>query len=103
MDHLVNEKHGLGNKAHDVRLAQDILSLSEIEILADGLVKGEKDMQLNSKVVLEFLRHVGYLWGKNLNARNVEEKLTLTGKLNSAQFEQTMDYLKPLFRKLKCV
>ena len=46
---------------------------------------------------------LGILWGKNLNERNLEDKMTLQGKLNSAQFEQTVEYLKPLFRKLKCV
>lgn len=102
MDRLVNEKDGLeSHKAHDVRLAKDILPLEEIQEIAQNLCNG--DMQLDSKVVLEFLRHVGYLWGKNLNERTLDMKLTLQGKLNSAQFEQTMEYLKPLFRKLKSI
>ena len=62
MDRLVNEKDGLEtHKAHDVRLAEDILSLEEIEKMAAKLFQG--DMQLDSKVVLEFLRHVGYFMG----------------------------------------
>jgi len=102
MDRLVNEKDGLEtHKAHDVRLAENILPLEEIHKMSSELSKG--DMQLHSKVVLEFLRFLGYLWGKSLNERFLDEKLTLKGKLNSAQFEQTMDYLKPLFRKLKSI
>ena len=60
-------------------------------------------MEADSKAVLEYFRWIGYLWAEDLNQRPPDEKISLQGKLNSAQFEQTMDYLKPLFRKLRSV
>ena len=100
--YIVSESSGEGShKAHDVRLSDDILSLEEIHKMAENINQG--DMQLDSKVVIEFLRHLTYLWGKDLNERELDGKMTLQGKLKSAQYEQTMGYLKPLFRKLKAV
>lgn len=102
MDQLVGENSAENaQKAHDVRLATDIVSLEEINELAQKLNRG--DMSLDSKVVLEFLRHISHLWGMDLNNRQLDEKMTLQGRLNSAQYEQTMSYLKPLFRKLRSV
>lgn len=102
MDQLIKESGGSSSqKAHDVRLSDDILSLEEISTLATDVNKG--DMQLDSKVVLEFLKYICHTWGKDLNERPLEDKMTLQGKLKSGQYEQTMAYLKPLFRKLKSV
>jgi len=101
MDQLTKETGSSGSKAHDVRIAEDILTLDEISEMAKGMNNG--DMQLDSKVVLEFLRFVSSMWGKDLNERQLDEKTTLQGKLKSGQYEQTMAYLKPLFRKLKAV
>lgn len=102
MDQLIKETGGSkSHKAQDVRLSDDFLSLDEIRKLAEDMNKG--DMQLDSKVVLEFLKHLSHLWGQDLNERSLEEKMTLQGKLKSGQYEQTMSYLKPLFRKLRSV
>ena len=100
MDQLKNET-GSSSKAHDVRIADDILTLDEITEMAKDLNQG--NMQTDSKVVLEFLRFVSGEWAKDLNERHLDEKTTLQGKLKSGQYEQTQSYLKPLFRKLRSV
>jgi len=41
------------------------------------------------------------MWGQQLNDRSPAEKRSTKGKLASATFSQTQNYLKPLFRKLK--
>jgi len=101
MDQLTKESGSSSSKAHDVRITEDILTLDELTEMAKELNQG--NMQLDSKVVLEFLRFVSKEWGKGLNERAPDEKMTLQGKLKSGQYEQTMAYLKPLFRKLRSV
>lgn len=41
------------------------------------------------------------MWGQQLNEREAAEKRSTKGKMASATFTQTQNYLKPLFRKLK--
>lgn len=102
MDQLVAEGGGeKAQKVHDVKLADGTLPIEEILKMAENLNKG--DMQINSRVVYEYIRCVGYLMGEDLNNRPLEEKMSLPGKLTSVQYEQTMSYLKPLLRKLKNV
>jgi len=89
------------SKAHDVKIDENVLPLDDIFEMAEKIRQG--DMQLDSKVVYEYLRHMGYLWGSDLNDRDPKIKMELEGKLKSARYEQTMAYLKPLLRKLKGV
>jgi len=101
MDHITEGSGEHAQKAHDVKVNDDVMPLDEIIELAKDINKG--DMQINSKVIYEYLRHVGHLMGKDLNNRPIEQKMILQGKLKSVQYEQTMSYLKPLLRKLKSV
>lgn len=87
------------NKAHDVKISHDALSIEELIELSQNIEKG--NMQQSAQMVLEFLKHLSYLWGVDLNKRELHEKISISGKLSSAQYEQTMAYLKPLFRKLR--
>ncbi|XP_014601831.1 PREDICTED: pre-mRNA-splicing factor 18 isoform X2 [Polistes canadensis] len=41
------------------------------------------------------------VWGNQLNSRTSEEKMSTQGKMVSATYAQTREYLKPLLRKLK--
>ncbi|KAM0725368.1 Pre-mRNA-splicing factor 18 [Formica fusca] len=41
------------------------------------------------------------MWGNQLNSRSTAEKMSSKGKMNSATYAQTREYLKPLLRKLK--
>lgn len=102
VDRLVSKGSGEESQnAHDVHLPRNVLTEEEINNLTSQISKGS--MENDSKAVLEYFRWIGYLWGQDLNERPIDEKMSLKGKLNSGQFEQTMDYLKPLFRKLRSV
>ena len=41
------------------------------------------------------------MWGKELNSRESEEKMTVQGRMDAATFKQTMGYLKPLLKMLR--
>jgi len=40
-------------------------------------------------------------WGNDINTKSDAEKRSLKGKMNSAMYQQTVAYMKPMFRKLK--
>jgi pre-mRNA-splicing factor 18 len=40
-------------------------------------------------------------WSQELNVREIEEKKSVQGKIETALHSQTCAYMKPLFRKLK--
>ncbi|VDL86897.1 unnamed protein product [Schistocephalus solidus] len=54
-----------------------------------------------SNHVLRYLKFLLSLWGTTLNERSKEEKLTFQGKIASATYNQTLEYIKPLFKRLK--
>lgn len=93
------DKDAGASRANDVKVDPSVVAMDEVTKMAEKIRTG--DMQLDSKVVHEYLRTLGSLWGEDLNARELPEKMVLQGKLMSARYEQTMSYLKPLFSKLK--
>lgn len=104
VDRLMSSKESGGEgsrNARDVQLPRNVLTAEEVTSLVRDM-SGD-NMEVDSKGVLEYFRWICHIWGQALNDRPTEEKVTLDGKLNSAQFEQTMDYMKPLFRKLRSV
>lgn len=53
------------------------------------------------EIISRFLRFILELWGKELNARPIEEKTSQAGKTVSARYTNTRANLKPLFKLLK--
>src|SRR5699024_5979755 len=51
-------------------------------------------------VILKFLKFLLELWGKKLNDRSEIEKRSTQGKIATAIYGQTQNYLKPLFKTL---
>ncbi|KAG5444899.1 Pre-mRNA-splicing factor 18 [Clonorchis sinensis] len=51
--------------------------------------------------VLSYLKFLLSKWGNILNSRSKEEKLSYLGKISSATYTQTVDYIKPLLRALQ--
>ena len=76
-----------------------ILTFRILQKLSEKLGKG--DEKLDCEVILKFLKLVLKVWGDELNARDTQTKRAFRGKLASATHTQTVDYIKPLFRKLK--
>lgn len=62
---------------------------------------GGGDVKLDCQVVFGFFNVLLTRWAKDLNARPEEEKRSAAGKMARATHTQTVEYLKPLFRKLK--
>lgn len=40
-------------------------------------------------------------WGHDINTKSDSEKRSLKGKMNAAMHQQTVTYMKPMFKKLK--
>ncbi|VEL20035.1 unnamed protein product [Protopolystoma xenopodis] len=50
---------------------------------------------------LRYFKYLLTIWGNKLNSRPRDEKLSYSGKMASATYAQTVEYIKPLFRSLK--
>ena len=53
------------------------------------------------QVVLNYFKFILKKWGHELGNRDMDEKKTIQGKIETALHSQTCAYMKPLFRKLK--
>jgi pre-mRNA-splicing factor 18 len=53
------------------------------------------------QVVLNYFKFILKKWSQELNERELDEKKTVQGKIETALHSQTCAYMKPLFRKLK--
>ncbi|CAF0825903.1 unnamed protein product [Rotaria sp. Silwood1] len=53
------------------------------------------------QVVLNYFKFILKKWSQELNDRELEEKKSIQGKIETALHSQTCAYMKPLFRKLK--
>nr|CDS30774.1 pre mRNA splicing factor 18 [Hymenolepis microstoma] len=58
-------------------------------------------MEEVSDHVLRYLKYLLSYWGTHLNQRSREVKLSYSGKMDSATYNQTLEYIKPLFKLLK--
>ncbi|RNA23163.1 pre-mRNA-splicing factor 18 [Brachionus plicatilis] len=81
----------------DVEVKDDGIDFNEIVELS----KKAREKNIDSQLVLKFIKFLVKQWGKNLNSRTLDEKLTVRGKIETALHSQTSLYLKPLCRKLK--
>lgn len=53
------------------------------------------------QVVLNYFKFILKKWSQELNDRDINEKKSVQGKIETALHSQTCAYMKPLFRKLK--
>lgn len=53
------------------------------------------------QVVLNYFKFIIKKWSHELNERDIDEKKSVQGKIETAIQQQTVAYMKPLFRKLK--
>ena len=100
LEELVNKQGAAGSKeASDVKVKGDFVELEKILNIAEDLGKG--DTEKDAEVIVLYMRHLQHLWARDLNAREHNLKIGLQGKLETARFHQTVEYIKPLFRSLK--
>ena len=72
---------------------------SELLELADDLRRG--DHKHDEMVISEWIKVIMTMWGHELNSRHEVEKMTVKGRMDAAQYKQTMGYLKPLLKMLR--
>lgn len=51
--------------------------------------------------ILSLFQFLLQLWGQKLNSRPESEKTCMKGKMASATYTQTQDYIRPLFSRLR--
>ena len=100
LDELVNKQGTSGSKeASDVKVKGEFVELEKILAMAENLGKGNTDR--DAEIIVVYLRHLQHLWARDLNAREHHLKISLQGKLETARFHQTVEYVRPLFRSLR--
>ncbi|ODM95472.1 Pre-mRNA-splicing factor 18 [Orchesella cincta] len=89
---------GLGNdskkKLGDVHVTDDDFTYDDIVTKTKETLSTSTDMEQLAKAMLQWWRYVLKSWGKHLNSRPEEEKLSMRGKLASATYTQTQEYLR---------
>jgi pre-mRNA-splicing factor 18 len=91
-----NEKKKLG----DVHVQEDNLTFEDVYDMAKTAFRNKKDLEAHARTILTWVKFLLKCWGQHLNAREEHDKLSVKGKLASATYTQTVDYLRPLMRKL---
>ncbi|CAF0708950.1 unnamed protein product [Brachionus calyciflorus] len=99
LNELINSVDGgAENKGQiDVEVKDDGIDFNEILELA----KKTRERNSDSQLILKYIKYILKHWGKTINSRSLDEKLTVKGKIETALHSQTSLYLKPLCRKLK--
>jgi len=65
------------------------------------LSKQARERNNDSHLVLKYIKFIVKKWGQELNNRSLDDKLNVKGRIETALYNQTDSYLKPLCRKLK--
>ncbi|XP_012270461.1 pre-mRNA-splicing factor 18 [Orussus abietinus] len=83
----------------DVNVPDEGITYEDIQKMSAKLNNGDRDYDMN--VITQFLQFMVQMWGNQLNSKSTAEKMSTRGKMASATYTQTREYLKPLLRKLK--
>ena len=83
----------------DVHVPDEGVTYEDLQKMSFKLNKGDRDFDLH--VITQFIQFLVQMWGIQLNSRSTAEKMSTRGKMASATYAQTREYLKPLLRKLK--
>lgn len=90
----------LGTKKREtVSVKDDGTTLEDIEKWKNEL--GQGDSERDQEIILRYLKFVLTTWGNDINQKLDSEKRSLKGKMNAAMHQQTVSYMKPMFRQLK--
>ncbi|KAF7994393.1 hypothetical protein HCN44_003865 [Aphidius gifuensis] len=86
-------------KKGDVPVPDEEVTYDDIQQMSEKLNRGNREFDMT--VITRFLQFLVQVWGNQLNSRGTAEKMSTKGKMDSATYAQTREYLKPLLRKLK--
>lgn len=90
----------------DVNTTELNITIEEMQLLVQELssvnnLSDDRVIAKDCEIISKFLRFILESWGKELNARPIEEKTSQAGKNLSARYSTTRANLKPLFKLLK--
>lgn len=91
---------------NDVSTTDLNVTIEEMQMLIQELSPSnnhsdERVIAKDCEIISKFLRFILESWGKELNARSIEEKTSQAGKNVSARYTSTRANLKPLFKLLR--
>ncbi|KII68386.1 Pre-mRNA-splicing factor 18 [Thelohanellus kitauei] len=93
------------NVEHNKKIREFMVLDSEttIESIKESakLLGKSDDTSKDCEVLLSFCHLILSIWARDLNRRSLDVKLSIEGKRESARYEQTYSYLRPLLKKLK--
>lgn len=108
--HNTTDGHGGEKKRgkNDVKIEEMNTTIEEIIEQAQYLGKqrskrpntDDEQRRSDCAVILKFLKFLLELWGRRLNDRNESDKRLTQGRLMTAIYTQTQEYLKPMFKQL---
>lgn len=96
---LKSSKPEESQKKGDVNVPEEEVTYDDIQKMAENLHR--RDKEEITQVIIQFLQFLVRMWGHQLNSRGGAEKMSTKGKMDSATYAQTREYLKPLLNKLK--
>lgn len=96
---LASSKPQDRNGKGDVNVPDEGVTYEDLQKMSIKLNKGDREFDMN--VITQFIQFLVQMWGNQLNSRNTVEKVGTRGKMASATYAQTREYLKPLLRKLR--
>ncbi|XP_015121242.1 pre-mRNA-splicing factor 18 [Diachasma alloeum] len=96
---LSSSKPNNCDRKGDVNVPDEEITYEDIQKMSARLNRGDRDFDMS--VITQFLQFLVLVWGNHLNSRGTAEKMSTRGKMASATYAQTREYLKPLLRKLK--
>lgn len=112
MDKVNEEIHNSCERSMDASTKADVntielnTNIDEMRLLIQELSPSnnssdERVIAKDCEILFKFFRFILESWGKELNARPIEEKTSQAGKNISARYTSTRANLKPLFRLLR--
>ncbi|XP_057335671.1 pre-mRNA-splicing factor 18 [Microplitis mediator] len=99
LNELLSSSKPNNERKGDVNVPDEEVTYEDIEKMSVKLNRGDRDFDMS--VITQFLQFLVQIWGIQLNSRSSAEKMSTKGKMASATYAQTREYLKPLLRKLK--
>lgn len=86
-------------KKGDVKIPEEEVTYEDLQKMAEDLHKRDRDAAM--ELIIQCLQFLVKMWGNQLNSRSGAEKISTKGKMDSAIYAQTREYIKPLLRKLQ--
>lgn len=92
-------KPGSNGSKVEVNIFDGGVTYDDLQQKSMKLNTGDRELDMN--VITQFLQFLVQMWGNQLNTRGAAEKMGTRGKMASATYAQTREYIKPLLRKLQ--